>query len=177
MTVPDVPVVEQSPDFRIPPSAAAGEREQLVAFLDHQRHTVLRKLQGLTPSQLCERAVPPSTLSPLGLVRHLTEVERYWLTEVLLGDDLPDLYSARDDIDGDFHNGTPDSAPLDVAAWLTELERARASTAAWPDLDAPVRGSRPVTLRWILLHLVGEYARHLGHLDLLREAIDGTTGE
>ncbi len=157
-----------------------GEAETLLAFLAYQRGTVLRKIGGLTPAQLCERAVVPSNLSPLGLVRHLTEVERYWLTEVLLGEDLPDLYCSLDDRDGDFHGGTPETAAFDVAAWIGAVEAAKANVAAWPDLDQPVRGQRggqALTLRWILVHLIEEYARHLGHLDLLRESIDGTTGE
>jgi hypothetical protein len=178
--VPSHPIVPVSPDFRIDPPLMGGEREVLVAFLDYQRGTLLRKVSGLTPAQLCERSVPPSPLSAIGLVRHLTEVERYWLTEVLLADDLPDLYCSADDVDGDFHNGTPETAPFDVATWITTVDTCRAHVADWPDLDAPAKGTRrgsPLSLRWILIHLVEEYARHLGHLDLIREAIDGVTGE
>lgn len=174
------PVVPAAPDFRVDPPMLGGEPEVLAAFLEYQRGTLLRKVGGLTPAQLCRRSVTPSTLSPLGIVRHLTEVERYWLLEVLLGEELPDLYCSLDDRDGDFHNGTAQTAAYDVAAWVTTVERSRAATAAWGDLDRRAvgrRGGSEVTLRWILVHLIEEYARHLGHLDLLREAIDQVTGE
>ncbi len=174
------PIVPATPDFRIDPPYGGDETATLVAFLEYQRGTLLRKIGGLTPLQLCERSVVPSTLTPLGLVRHLTEVERYWLTEVLLGEDLPDLYCSRDDPDGDFHNGTVETSAHDVAAWIKAVEQSKARVAAWPDLgrlSLGTRGEARVSLRWILVHLIEEYARHLGHLDLLREAIDGETGD
>ena len=174
------PIIPATPDFRIDPPLRGGESDALVAFLEYQRGTLLRKIGGLTPMQLCEQSVVPSDLTALGIVRHLTEVECYWLTEVLLDEDLPDLYCARDNPDGDFHDGAPETAALDVAAWITAVDASKQHVAGWPDLDGPVRGRRggkEVNLRWILVHMVEEYARHLGHLDLIREAIDGVVGE
>lgn len=156
------------------------ERAQLDAWLELYRETVLLKVAGLTAEQLCERAVPPSTLSLIGVVRHLTEVEAYWLRVVLLDEqDVPDYYCTPESRDGDFDDVSPGTAAADLAAYQREIELTRGLAAGWTDLDVPVRGQRhgkPVSLRWILTHLVEEYARHLGHMDLLREAIDGRTG-
>ena len=113
-------------------------------------------------------------------MRHLTEVEAYWLRVVLLDErDAPDYYCTSARPDGDFDDIDRASAAADVAAYRAELATTRASAVAWTDLDSPVRGLRrnePVNLRWILVHLIEEYARHLGHMDLLREAVDGRTG-
>ncbi len=161
------------------PSLTGAERDVLDHWLDFYRESVLVKIAGLSAEQLAMRSVPPSTLSPLGLVRHLTEVERYWLTDVALDEDSPDLYSSIEDPDGDFSQASAASAADDVAAYLAEVETARDHLARLTDLDCPVAGLRrgkPVNLRWIYTHLIEEYARHLGHLDLLREAIDGRTG-
>lgn len=157
-----------------------GERAVLDHWLDLYRDTVLLKIAGLDGGRLASRSVPPSTMSLLGTVRHLTEVEAYWLRVVLLDEqDVPDYNCTPDSPDGDFDDAAAETATVDVAAYCAELAVTRANVAAWTDLDAPVRGLRkgkPVNLRWILVHLVEEYARHLGHMDLLREAIDGRTG-
>ncbi|HRW17666.1 MAG TPA: DinB family protein [Dermatophilaceae bacterium] len=179
---PDLAVVpDDLPDPRpeIEPPLVGAEHTVLVGWLEVYRESVLRKIAGLTAEQLAQRSIPPSALSPIGLVRHLTEVERYWLTDVALGEDSPDLYSSREDPDGDFTQASAATAAADVAAYRTELETNRANLAALTDLDVPVAGLRrgqQVNLRWIYTHLIEEYARHLGHLDLLREAIDGRTG-
>ena len=160
-------------------SLTPGEREALDGWLDFYRESVLVKIAGLSAEQLAVRSVPPSAMSPLGLVRHLTEVERYWLVDVALGQDSPDLYSCREEPDGDFTLASAATAAADVAAYRAEIDTTRATLATLTDLDAPVAGLRrgkPVNLRWIYTHLIEEYARHLGHLDLLREAIDGRTG-
>lgn len=119
-------------------------------------------------------------MSLIGIVRHLTEVEAYWLRVVLLDEqDVPDYYCTTASQDGDFDDVTAATAASDVAAYEAELLTTRANSVAWTDLDVPVRGLRKgkqVNLRWILTHLVEEYARHLGHMDLLREAIDRRTG-
>lgn len=156
-----------------------NEREVLTHWLDLYRDTVLHKVSGLTAAQLCERSVPPSSLSLIGTLRHLTEVEAYWLREVLLTEDLPDYYCTEESRDGDFDDIDPATAAADIAAYRRELDICRAIVDEWPDLDAPVAGRRrgkEVNLRWILTHLIEEYARHAGHMDLLRERVDGRTG-
>ncbi|AKT52081.1 DinB family protein [Arsenicicoccus sp. oral taxon 190] len=172
-------VVPERADERVDPPKLADERESLDSWLELYRETVLHKVAGLDGEQLARRSVPPSSLSLLGVIRHLTEVEEYWLGVVLLGDDVPDRYCTPDRPEADFEDGTAASAEGDVAAYVAQLEVSRSAQASWSDLDGPVRGLRrgeQVNLRWILVHLIEEYARHLGHMDLLREAIDGRTG-
>ncbi|MGO1978249.1 DinB family protein [Brachybacterium tyrofermentans] len=166
-------------DTRVDPPPMAGERESLDRWVEFYRETLLRKIDGLDAEQLSRRSVPPSVLSPIGIVRHLTDVEAYWLREVLLDDEQPDPHCTDDNPDGDFDDVDPATALADVEAYCAELVATRAAQASWSDLDGPVLGLRhgeQVNLRWILTHLIEEYARHLGHLDLLREAIDGGTG-
>jgi len=173
-------VVAEHEDARTDGPMTGDERVVLDHWLDLYRETVLLKIAGLDADQLARRAVPPSSMSLIGVVRHLTEVEAYWLRVVLLDEqDVPDYYCTPASPDGDFDDIDPAAAAADVAAYRAELVTTRANTAAWTDLDTPVRGLRrgnPVNLRWILTHLIEEYARHLGHMDLLREAIDGRTG-
>lgn len=174
-----IPVVFGIADTRTGGPMLGSEREVLDAWMDEYRLNVLLKIDGLTAAQLAERSVPPSTLSLLGIIRHLTEVEAYWLREVLHGEDLPDYHATREHPDGDFDLGTAESAAENVARYRAEVEHCRAGTSGWTDLDAPVVGlrhGRQVNLRWILTHLIEEYARHLGHMDLLRERVDGVTG-
>lgn len=173
-------VVAEHEDARIDGPMTGDERVVLDHWLDLYRETVLLKIAGLDADQLARRAVPPSSLSLIGVVRHLTEVEAYWLRVVLLDEqDVPEYYCTPTSPDGDFDDIDPAAAATDVAAYRAELITTRANTAAWTDLDTPVRGLRRgnrVNLRWILTHLIEEYARHLGHMELLREAIDGRTG-
>jgi len=173
-------VVAEHEDSRTDGLMTGDERVVLDHWLDLYRDTLLLKIAGLDADQLARRAVPPSSMSLIGVVRHLTEVEAYWLRVVLLDEqDVPDYYCTPASHDGDFNDIHPGSAAADVAAYRAELATTRANTAAWTDLGTPVRGLRkgaPVNLRWILTHLIEEYARHLGHMDLLREAIDGRTG-
>lgn len=156
-----------------------SEREVLDAWLEEYRLSALLKIQDLDAEQLALCSVPPSSLSLLGVIRHLTEVEAYWLREVLHGEDVPDIHSSREHPDADLEGGSAATAAADVAAYREQIARCAAAAATWEDLDGPVVGTRhgaPLNLRWILTHLVEEYARHLGHMDLLREAIDGRTG-
>lgn len=178
MTSP--PVVPERDDARSDPHKLGQERAVLDGWLDLYRDTVLLKIAGLDADQLACRSVPPSALSLIGVVRHLTEVEAYWLRVVLHDEhDVPDHYCVPERPDGDIALANPRDAARDVAAYQREIETTRQRAAAWRDLDVPARGLRKgeqVNLRWILVHLVEEYARHLGHMDLLREALDGRTG-
>ena len=173
-------VVAERVDRRSEGPMTGGERGVLDHWLDLYRETVLLKIAGLNAEQLARRAIPPSSMSLIGVVRHLTQVEAYWLRVVLLDEDnVPDYYCTAAREDGDFDDVHPATAAADVASYQNELVRTRANARAWTDLDVAVRGLRKgnqVNLRWVLIHLIEEYARHLGHMDLLREAIDGRTG-
>jgi hypothetical protein len=165
-------------DDRVDPPFLAGDRDSLESWLELYRATVPIKVGGLTPEQLCRPAVPPSTLTLLGIVRHLTKVERYWFANVVSGDDAPILYCGEDE-DGDFNDIAAESALADLERFDAELEASRDRARAVTDLDAPLRGKRrgrDVNLRWVYAHMVEEYARHLGHADLIRECVDGVTG-
>jgi uncharacterized damage-inducible protein DinB len=154
------------------------EKEMLVAVLGAQRATLELKCQGLTV-ELATRSVPPSGLSLLGLVRHLADVERRWFRRVLAGQDAPDRFCSDAEPDGDFDNARPDPDVVAAAwaAWRDEVAFAETLTKD-QDLDASGqdgwRGT--VSLRWVLVHMIEEYARHNGHADLLRERIDGAVG-
>lgn len=172
-------VVRERPDTRTDAPMLGDERDVLEHWLDLYRETVFLKIAGLTGDQLAARAVPPSSLSLIGVVRHLAYVEAYWLRTVLYGEDVADLWCTPDNPDGDFDDASADTAAESVETYERELVTTRARTADWPDLDSPAIGRRhgkQLNLRWILTHLIEEYARHLGHMDLLREAVDGQTG-
>jgi uncharacterized damage-inducible protein DinB len=164
-----------------PPLTGLNERDMLRAWLEYHRETLVLKCDGLTPAQLAERSVPPSSMSLLGLVRHMTEVERNWFLRVLAGETAPPLYYSDDDPDGDFDTIDPSKFDDEMAMFYETLERCREAEATVGSLDengAVARGDRgPVSLRWIMIHMIEEYARHNGHADLLRERIDGTTGD
>jgi uncharacterized damage-inducible protein DinB len=155
----------------------ADERTLLTGFLDYQRDTLAWKCSGLTDEQLKLRSVEPSSLSLLGLLRHLTEVERGWFDKTIAGEEAPPLYYTEENPDGDFDDLDTHSATEVYEVWQAACARSREITAA-RDLD--FEGSRPhrdYSLRWVLIHMIEEYARHNGHADLLRERIDGATGE
>jgi uncharacterized damage-inducible protein DinB len=163
------------------PGLQANEREMLNGWLEHHRAILVWKCEGLTDEQLKKRSVPPSSLSLLGLIRHMTDVERGWFRQVLLGEDAPDLYSSPDDRDGDFNHVDEADAAAMFRAFEAECDASRQAVAAAPGLDVLSKERSPRTgeqfsLRWILTHMIEEYARHNGHADLLRETIDGTTG-
>ncbi|MGQ0825617.1 MAG: DinB family protein [Actinomycetota bacterium] len=161
------------------PPLQATERAVLDSWLEYHRATLAQKCDGLTDNQLRERSVPPSSMSPLGLVRHMAEVERNWFRRVLAGEDAPPRTYTRDNPDGDFDD--VDSADVDegFAFWRDECEHARevAAKMALDDVGAKKRDDNPISLRWVLVHMIEEYARHNGHADLLRERIDGATGD
>ena len=169
-----------APDDRPEPPYTGDERATLTGFLDFHRATLEHKCADLTAEQLARRAVPPSTMSLLGLVRHLAEVEWSWFDRVGTGVRRPPVYYSDDDPDGDFDGAVPDQAVVDEAwsSWRRAVQDARAVTDR-TELDATFDHPRhgAVSLRWVLTHMIEEYARHNGHADLLREVIDGRTGE
>jgi uncharacterized damage-inducible protein DinB len=147
----------------------------LQAFLDWHRATLLYKCAGLTGEQLAERTVPPSALSLLGLVRHMTKVERAWFRRRFAGEPVDDPFG--EDKTADFERGDPARAAADYARLTEEFKLVDAAVANASLDDEFVHNGESMSLRLIYLHLIEEYARHLGHADLLRERIDGATGE
>jgi uncharacterized damage-inducible protein DinB len=165
---------------RTDPEYILDERPMLERWLDFHRATLELKCAGLSPGQLVERSAPPSSLSLLGLVRHMADVERNWFQRCLAGEDVPPIYYGPDDEDGDFDNTDPANVDADFATWHTECDRSRANAAAFDSLDQvslQQRHGGDVSLRWIFVHMIEEYARHNGHADLIRERIDGAVGE
>ncbi len=164
-----------------PPLTGVGEREMLRAWLDFHRATLLMKCRGLSEQQLQERSCPPSSMSLLGLLQHMTEVERNWFDRVFEGATADPLYYSDAEPDGDFDTLAPNGVESVFELYATACDGARRIEVAAASLDhegALVREDRgPVSLRWIMVHMIEEYARHNGHADLVRERIDGTTGE
>jgi hypothetical protein len=167
---------------RIEPPLVAEERAMLEAWLDYHRDTLLMKCAGLSAAELADRSCPPSSLSLLGLVRHMSEVERSWFLRGLDRRNAPPLYYGDDDPNGDFDNASPTNAEEALPTFRAEIEAAREAAAGYGLDDVGMtrlEGEQlhPVSLRWIYLHMIEEYARHNGHADLLRERIDGATGD
>jgi uncharacterized damage-inducible protein DinB len=146
----------------------AGERQMLEAWLDFHRQTLLSKCSGLTAEQLRQRPAPPSTMSLLGLVRHMADVERGWFRRRIAGEDIDFLYSSEADPDGEFDN---------VEGAEVELARQAAADRGLDGTFYHERLEVVMSVRWVYLHMIEEYARHNGHADLLRERVDGTTGD
>lgn len=165
---------------RSEPALDAAERPMLEGWLDYHRATMAMKCAGLTDAQVREASVPPSAFTLLGLLRHMAEVERGWFREVLAGEELPDLYSTEEDPDGEWRVTESDTWAEADAAWRAEVAAARKNAAAH-HLDDFSQGvgsaGEPFSLRWIYTHMIEEYARHNGHADLVRERVDGATGD
>jgi uncharacterized damage-inducible protein DinB len=157
-----------------------GERATLTEFLRGQRLTLELKCSGLDAGQLALRSVEPSTMSLLGLIRHMAEVERKWFRIRFAGVAQDNRYQTPDDLDGDFNGAVPDPAVVDEAwaAWREEIAFANEYIADH-DFDdvGQDSGGEPVSVRELLVHMIEEYARHNGHADLLRERIDGRVGQ
>ncbi|HEX6472109.1 MAG TPA: DinB family protein [Streptosporangiaceae bacterium] len=160
------------------PPLVGGEREMLRGFLDYHRATLAMKCAALSDDELRRRSSPPSTLSLLGLVRHMAEVERVWFRRIINGEDLPLVWSDE----GDFqvaYDARAASRPEAFDAWQAEVAHARRIEESAESLDVighHHRTGETVSLRLVMLHMIQEYARHNGHADFLREAIDGTVG-
>ncbi|MZF87961.1 DinB family protein [Streptomyces sp. SID5643] len=163
------------------PSTTADERTMLEGWLDYHRQTLAWKCEGLTDAQLRTTAVEPSELSLMGLVRHMAEVERGWFRKVLTAEEAGPIYYTEEDPDGEFHLSESDTWEEAYATWQSEIGTARRNAARF-GLDDISEGKHRRTgerfnLRWIYTHMIEEYARHNGHADLIREHVDGATGD
>lgn len=153
------------------------DRPMLEAYLAWQRSVLLNVAAGLTGEQLAARPLPSSGLSLLGLVRHLTKVERTWFRIRAAGEDVPPVFDPALGKDHDFEATDPALAAADFARYADECRACDevARRMSFDDTFTLADGSA-MSLRMVYVHLIGEYARHNGHADLLREAIDGVTG-
>lgn len=169
--------------MRIDPPSQGSEAVQLRAWLDFHRQTLRQKASGLTQEQLAQ-AHPPSTLTLGGLLKHLALVEDYWFSMVLLGHDDAEPWQGIDweqDPDWEFRSAADDSPEVLLGLFDDSIAASdRILDEVGDDFDRVAERRRkdgPVDLRWIVLHMIEEYARHNGHADLIREAVDGSTGE
>jgi uncharacterized damage-inducible protein DinB len=164
-------------------SNPVGELATIREYLSNYRLTLAMKCEDLSPEQLAARSVPPSTLSLLGLIRHMARVEHNWFQRSLQGHrDAVRLFWSPDDHDLDFNGAVAETAVVEeaFAAWRAQITAADEWLDGEIDLDAVVltpRGDQETSVRDILIHMIEEYARHCGHADLLRECIDGRTGQ
>src|SRR3954469_24079531 len=161
---------------RTEPPYVLSEREMLEAWLEYHRTTLLLKCEGLDDAGRKARPIPTSKLSLHGLIRHCAEVERNWLQRALLKEKPPPIWFDPAIDDSELVPLDDADWDADLAAWKAECDASRAA-AGQHDLDYEgVRRGQPVTLRWIYVHMVEEYARHNGHADLIRELVDGHVG-
>jgi uncharacterized damage-inducible protein DinB len=166
-----------------PPPSQAPEREMLDGFLQFQRDTLEWKCSDLTSEQLKQAVSPPSPLTLLGLLRHMTEVENFWFSSILMGRDGDvTLYNSGTNREADWTALDTHSVEDVFRNWKRAVEISRRNAASIQGLDTPAARENPPdpepnSLRWIMTHMIEEYARHNGHADLLRERIDGQTGE
>ena len=158
-----------------------GERATLLDYLRAYRLALELKCADLDAEQLARRSVPPSTMSLLGLIRHMADVERNWFRRVIAQADAPPLYWSDDVEDAESAGAVADPAVVAGAwrAWQEEVAFAEQFVVGLPDLAvrSPMQDGKTVALREVILHMIEEYARHLGHADLLRERIDGRVGQ
>ena len=166
-----------APEYARPDEPFTGpERPMLVGFLDRHRAGLLLRCSGLTAGQLADRAVPPSSLSLIGIVRHLTDVERTYFRRRWGGEPIDDYYATPQRPDAAFDDADPACAQRDLDRLVAEQDAARQAIAGMP-LDQIFVNQRwgEMSLRWALTHMIGEYAAHSGQADLIRERIDGRT--
>jgi uncharacterized damage-inducible protein DinB len=163
---------------RVEPPVVGGEREMLAGYLDFQRATLVMVCEGLGDEELRLRSMPPSTLSLLGLVRHMAEVERTWFRRVINGEDIPLVWSDCGDFQVAYDARTATRAEA-FGAWEREVEHSRRIFEGALSLEVTgynKKWGEDVSLRRVMLHVLDEYSRHLGHADFLREGIDGVVG-
>jgi uncharacterized damage-inducible protein DinB len=176
---PDMWVEPEDDPRRPPENIPKDERGTYVDYLRHYRLTLELKCEGLAPEQMATRSVPPSTMSLLGMVRHMAEVERSWFRRVLSQEDAPRLWGPRRS-DAEWDDVVAEQSAVDAAwaAWREEVAYAERWLAGHDDMGMVVHHhGEQVSVRDVLVHMVEEYARHCGHADLLRECIDGRTGQ
>ncbi|MEU8547970.1 DinB family protein [Streptomyces roseoverticillatus] len=163
---------------RLKPPTVSDERTALESWLDFHRATLAQKVAGLDEAQLREASVPPSTLTLMGLVRHMAEVERSWFRRCLAREEAGPIYYSDEDPDRDIDVTAEDSWEEAYATWQAEIAAARdaARGRSLDDLGFAPHRNKEFDLRWIYIHMIEEYARHNGHADLIRERIDGATG-
>ncbi|CAM5640614.1 DinB family protein [Streptomyces atroolivaceus] len=165
-------------DDRTGPPVFGSERDMLRAFLDYHRATLALKCEGLTDEELRRQSMPPSTLSLLGLVRHMAEVERAWFRRAFEDNDAPMVWSDRVDFQAAYDASASTRAEA-FAAWEAEVENSRRIERKAESLDQAgyqPRWGEEVSLRMVMMHVLLEYGRHNGHADFLREGVDGTVG-
>ncbi len=162
---------------RIEPDGHGNERRSLDGWIAYHRATLLMKCGGLTQAQLTLRSVAPSRLTLLGLVRHMTEVERGWFRIQAAQEHVEFPYSTNENPDADLLDVDGADASRDIALYVEECKRAQSAVDV-VELDTIIhRNGRWFDVRWIYHHMIEEYARHNGHADLLRECVDGADGD
>jgi len=173
--------VDPDDDLRETGTELHDERSVLVDYLRVHRLTMEMKCAGLDAGQLARRSVPPSTMSLLGLIRHMADVERHWFRRVMAGEEAPPLYWTEGDADDDWTGAIADPEVVARAweDWRGEVGYAERYVTGSGDLGTrgTMRDGKTVSLREVLVHMIEEYARHCGHADLLRERIDGRIGQ
>jgi uncharacterized damage-inducible protein DinB len=171
-------MTEQTPpDDRVEPSFLADERAMLDGWLDYHRRTLIWKCEGLSDEQVKTASVPPSKMTLIGLVRHMSEVERGWFAG-FFGTDETEIYCTPDNREAEWDDVADADVAADIATLRREIEtyREHAARSSLDDVQ-PHSTGRDINLRWIYTHMIEEYARHNGHADLIRERIDGATGD
>jgi uncharacterized damage-inducible protein DinB len=173
--------VDPDDDPRDTGAALTDERSTILEYLRAYRTTMEMKCSGLDAEQLARRSVPPSTMSLLGLIRHMADVERHWFRRVMAGSDAPWRFTTEANRDEDWDGAVADPAVVTEAwqAWREEVAFAEAFVDETDDLarEGRMRDGKPIQLREVLVHMLEEYARHCGHADLLRERVDGRIGQ
>lgn len=162
-------------DNRVEPPNAAGERETLTGFLDYFRATVVLKSAGL-PDALAAKRLLPSLTTVSGLLRHLADVERFWFLDRIDGQQTVPVRWSPDDPDAEFRVDETDSLAEIIADYEDACRQSKDVLAGY-DLDDTCRGDADHNVRWVLVHMIEETGRHCGHLDILREMLDGSTGD